>query len=66
VRNARREGALLIVAWTLASVVYSEAPRRPGPVHWQLGPDFQYIRNPGYNTDRGPVRFWVLRLHLGY
>lgn len=36
------------------------------PVRLQLGPDFQYIRNPGYNRDRGPVRFWALRLHLEY
>lgn len=32
----------------------------------QLSPDFQYVRNPGYNSDRGPVRFWALRLHLEY
>jgi high affinity Mn2+ porin len=41
-------------------------PEQPGPVHWQLGPDFQYVRNPGYNRDRGPVHFWALRLHLEY
>jgi hypothetical protein len=35
-------------------------------VRWQVGPDFQYIRNPGYNRDRGPARFWTLRLHLEY
>lgn len=32
----------------------------------QLGPDFQYIQNPGFNQDRGPVRFYSLRLHLEY
>ena len=32
----------------------------------QLSPDFQYIRNPGFNQDRGPVRFYALRLHLEY
>ncbi|MDE2137069.1 MAG: carbohydrate porin [Gammaproteobacteria bacterium] len=32
----------------------------------QLSPDFQYIENPGYNRDRGPVRFYALRLHLEY
>ena len=32
----------------------------------QLSPDFQYVRNPGYNRDRGPVRFWGLRLHVEY
>jgi high affinity Mn2+ porin len=41
-------------------------PEKPGPVRWQLGPDFQDIRNPGYNRDRGPVHFWALRLHLEY
>jgi high affinity Mn2+ porin len=41
-------------------------PQQAGPVRWQAGPDFQYIRNPGYNRDRGPARFWALRLHLEY
>jgi high affinity Mn2+ porin len=30
----------------------------------QLSPDFQYIQNPGYNHDRGPVEVYSLRLHL--
>ena len=30
----------------------------------QLSPDFQYIQNPGYNRDRGPVEVYSLRLHL--
>ncbi len=25
--------------------------------------DYQYIRNPGYNADRGPANFFGLRLH---
>jgi hypothetical protein len=36
------------------------------PLRLQVSPDFQYIRNPGYNHDRGPVRFYALRLHLEY
>jgi high affinity Mn2+ porin len=32
----------------------------------QLTPDFQYIRNPGYNRDRGPASVIGLRLHLEY
>jgi len=32
----------------------------------QVSPDFQYIRNPGFNSDRGPVRFWALRGHIEY
>jgi len=35
-------------------------------VRAQLTPDFQYIQNPGFNQDRGPVRFYALRLHLEY
>jgi carbohydrate-selective porin OprB len=36
------------------------------PIRVQLSPDFQFIRNPGYNEDRGPARFWGIRLHLEY
>jgi len=36
------------------------------PLRAQLGPDFQYVTNPGYNAARGPVRFYALRLHLEY
>ena len=32
----------------------------------QLSPDLQYIRNPGYNRDRGPVTIYGVRLHLEY
>ena len=32
----------------------------------QAGPDFQYIQNPGYNRDRGPVEVYSLRLRLSY
>lgn len=32
----------------------------------QLGPDLQFIANPGYNRDRGPARIYGLRLHLQY
>jgi carbohydrate-selective porin OprB len=36
------------------------------PLKVQLSPDFQLIRNPGYNQDRGPARFWGIRLHVEY
>jgi high affinity Mn2+ porin len=36
------------------------------PVKVQLSPDFQFIRAPGFNADRGPARFWGIRLHLEY
>jgi hypothetical protein len=32
----------------------------------QLSPDFQYIRNPGYNRDRGPVSVVGLRLNVRF
>ncbi len=32
----------------------------------QLSPDFQYIRNPGYNHDRGPAEVYSLRLRMNY
>ena len=37
------------------------------PWQWarlQLSPDVQFIRNPGFNADRGPVWFWGLRFHV--
>jgi high affinity Mn2+ porin len=40
-------------------------PQQP-VLRWQLSPDFQYVRNPSYNQDRGPVHFWALRFHLEY
>ena len=41
-------------------------PENPGPIRWQIGPDFQFIRNPGFNSDRGPVGFFAIRLHVEY
>jgi carbohydrate-selective porin OprB len=29
-----------------------------------LSPDFQFVRNPGYNADRGPAKFLGLRAHV--
>ncbi|HET7757694.1 MAG TPA: carbohydrate porin [Steroidobacteraceae bacterium] len=46
------------VQWTLG--------RGPTALRLQLSPDVQYIRDPGFNADRGPVRFYALRLHLEY
>ena len=34
--------------------------------HITLSPDLQYIRNPGYNRDRGPATFLGLRAHIEY
>lgn len=32
--------------------------------HMEITPDFEFIRSPGYNRDRGPARFLGLRAHL--
>jgi len=38
-----------------------------GIVSWsQLSADYQYVRNPAYNRDRGPVSIWALRLHMQF
>ena len=37
-----------------------------GELRLGLTPDAQYVQNPAYNRDRGPVRFYALRLHLEY
>ncbi len=31
-----------------------------------LAGDFQYVRNPAYNADRGPVSIWGVRLHAEF
>jgi high affinity Mn2+ porin len=39
------------------------------PFRWlrlQLSPDYQFIRNPGFNSARGPVSFFGIRLHAEY
>ena len=32
----------------------------------QISPDFQFIQNPGYNGDRGPVEVYGLRVRVAY
>ena len=34
--------------------------------YFQISPDLQYIRNPGYNRDRGPAVVLSLRVNLRY
>lgn len=61
------DGALSYGREQIGEIYYRlERTWLPGPVHWQLGPDFQFVRNPGYNRARGPVSFWGLRLHAEY
>jgi high affinity Mn2+ porin len=28
--------------------------------------DYQYVRNPAYNEDRGPVSIWAVRVHASF
>jgi carbohydrate-selective porin OprB len=46
--------------------VYYRAQLTDSIAKIQLSPDFQFIRNPGFNADRGPARFWGIRAHLEY
>ncbi len=32
----------------------------------EVAPDYQLIRNPGYNRDRGPAAVWSVRLNVRY
>ena len=34
--------------------------------HIYLTPDYQWIINPGYNQDRGPLSVWGLRVHTEF
>ncbi len=37
------------------------------PVKWLTSTlDYQFVRNPGYNRDRGPVNVFAVRLHAEY
>ena len=59
--NYRREE--IVEMYYRLQVTQSTAQR---PVKVQLSPDFQLIHNPGFNADRGPARFWGVRVHLEY
>lgn len=56
------DGALDYGREEIAEIYYALQPI----AHVTLGPDFQFIRDPGYNNDRGPARFIGIRAHLEY
>lgn len=56
------DGALNYAHEEIAEVYYGWALMP----HVTLSPDLQWIRNPGYNRDRGPARFAGLRMHLEF
>lgn len=47
----------------IAEVFYSFAIPHTS---FTLSPDYQYVINPGYNKDRGPVQFLALRFHTEF
>ena len=56
------DGALRYGAETFLETYYRT---QLGP-YLQVGPDVQYVRNPGYNRDRGPAWVTTLRANLRY
>jgi len=53
------DGALNYGKEQIVEVFYSFQPVK----HLWVSPDFQYIKNPGYNRDRGPVKVYGVRFH---
>ena len=56
------DGTLRYGPEQICEVFYSLAVQR----HLFVSPDFQYIRHPGYNRDRGPARFYGVRVHAQF
>ena len=56
------DGALSYAPEEIVEAYYSFKPWR-----WlQVGPDFQYVRNPGYNSARGPIPVYAVRGHVEF
>ncbi|MFI5348746.1 MAG: carbohydrate porin [Elusimicrobiota bacterium] len=56
------DGALHYGPELIAETYY----RFPLREHLFVSPDYQFIVNPGYNQDRGPVQVWALRVHAEF
>ncbi len=56
------DGALSYGSERVAEVYYSYQLTSNA----SLSPDYQFIKNPGFNRDRGPVSLAALRLHLTF
>ena len=54
------DGRLSYAREQIAEVYYSAKVNK----YITLSPDFQFVRHPGYNADRGPARFVGLRAHV--
>jgi high affinity Mn2+ porin len=55
------DGALNYAPEGVAEVYYSWKPSAKAPLF--LSGDYQFVVNPGYNSDRGPVHIFSLRVH---
>lgn len=56
------DGALHYGPEMIAETYY----RFPVREHLFVSPDYQFLVNPGYNRDRGPVQVWGLRVHAEF
>ncbi|MGO4701331.1 carbohydrate porin [Dyella sp. 2RAB6] len=56
------DGALNYGREQIIEAYYSFVPFE----HLTLSPDFQWVRHPGYNRDRGPAKFLALRAHVEF
>lgn len=58
------DGKLNYAAESIAELYYSVKPSAALPL-WLTG-DYQFILNPGYNKDRGPVHIFSFRVHTEF
>ncbi|GAB3103464.1 hypothetical protein GCM10027081_33260 [Cupriavidus yeoncheonensis] len=56
------DGALNYAPEQVFEIYYSFQPFK----YLSISPDFQYVRNPGYNADRGPAKFYGVRFHAEF
>jgi high affinity Mn2+ porin len=56
------DGALHYGPELIAETYY----RFPVREHLFVTPDYQFLVNPGYNRDRGPVSVWAVRVHAEF
>jgi high affinity Mn2+ porin len=60
------DGRLSYAPEEIVELYYNAQLPWPLPGKLQLTPDYQFIRDPGFNQDRGPVSFWAVRVHAEY
>lgn len=58
------DGALSYAAESIAEVYYNVKPSAQAPLY--ISGDYQFCMNPGYNSARGPVSIFSLRVHVEF